>query len=100
MATGNFQDIQEAYETLKDGAKRAKYDKLRLEALRRDATLKRNEARRKDDEAWSRARDRRRGGPQPQYGQEKYFPYDQRAPRPPTSSKPPPGASTAWEEMK
>lgn len=106
-ATGNFQDIQEAYETLKDLAKKSKYDKSRQEHIRREDSKKREEkraeSRRKEDEAaWSRARNARRTGPAGfgQFGQEKYFPYDRRAPKPAPTSKPPPGASTAWEEMK
>ncbi|SPN99662.1 uncharacterized protein DNG_02514 [Cephalotrichum gorgonifer] len=105
-ATGNFQDIQEAYETLKDVSKRARYDKARLDALRKEDVRKREEAKRKDEEAWGRtARNRRRPGPTAhqhfqQHGQEKYFPYDRRAPKAPTTPKPPPGAASAWEELK
>lgn len=101
-ATKIFQDIQEAYETLKDPAKKTKYDKSIAEWTRREETRKREEAKKRDDEAWARSRTRRRAGPAPfgQFGQEKYFPYEARAPKPSTTSKPPMGAATAWQEMK
>lgn len=101
-ATKTFQDIQEAYETLKDPSKKAKYDKSILEWSRREDTRKREEARKRDEEAWARSRTRRRAAPTPfgQFGQEKYFPYEARAPKQSTTTKPPMGAATAWQEMK
>lgn len=99
-ATENFQDVQAAYETLKDEVKRARYDKVRVAAIRRE------DSRKREEEAWGRSRNRRRQGPaaqapqQQQNGQDKYFPYDRRAPKPAPTSRAPPGASTAWEEMK
>lgn len=101
-ATKAFQDIQEAYETLKDPSKKAKYDKSIVDWSRREDAKKREETRKRDEETWARSRTRRRAGPAPfgQFGQEKYFPYEARAPKPNASTKPPMGAASAWQEMK
>ncbi|MBE3112614.1 MAG: DnaJ domain-containing protein, partial [Acidobacteria bacterium] len=103
-ATGNFQDIQEAYETLRDPSRKTRYDKAIVEWSRREDLRKLDEARRREESLNRATRSRRRAAPASassgHSGQDKYFGYDARAPKPAATAKPPPGASTAWEEMK